>query len=232
MSRSGCVGSLGGFKKSRRKNEQLDHAYLERVVKKKNTKNARTRSERVCVVKRECEKEKEREREDGVHAGARLTAFKICLLLSTKTETRLGLADLSTRGPSVGVFGKQIFKRPFQFLAINANKMAARTNQWFQERTWNAPTKGLAWVDMLGFRFKPVNVGAEKSPHQIVALWCTPRPWRSATMSASPSPPCRPHMVTKSVCPHGPSQSWGSVCPPQVQGCLAHQKPAPRRTLQ
>ena len=44
-----------------------------------------------------------------------------------------------------GGISKSIFQRPCQFLAINAHKMAPRTNQWLQERTWNAPTKGLAW---------------------------------------------------------------------------------------
>ena len=39
---------------------------------------------------------------------------------------------------------KSFFQRPCQFLVINAHKMAPRTNQRLQERTWNAPTKGLA----------------------------------------------------------------------------------------
>ena len=30
-------------------------------------------------------------------------------------------------------------------MAIDAHKMATRTTQWFQERPWDAPTKGLAW---------------------------------------------------------------------------------------
>ena len=47
--------------------------------------------------------------------------------------------------PFVGVLQKSIFKRPCQFLAINARKMAPRTTQWLQERPWNAPTKGLLW---------------------------------------------------------------------------------------
>ena len=38
-----------------------------------------------------------------------------------------------------------LFKRPCQFLAINAHKMAPRTTQWLQERRWDAPTKGLTW---------------------------------------------------------------------------------------
>ena len=45
-----------------------------------------------------------------------------------------------------GGISKSIFQRPCQFLAIDAHKMAPRTNQWLQERTWNAPTKGLAWT--------------------------------------------------------------------------------------
>ena len=48
--------------------------------------------------------------------------------------------------PFVGVFEKSIFKRPCQFLAMNAHKMAPRTTQWLQERRWDAPTKGLAWI--------------------------------------------------------------------------------------
>jgi len=48
--------------------------------------------------------------------------------------------------PFVGVSQKSIFKRPCQFLAINAHTMAPRTTQWLQERPWNAPTKGLLWI--------------------------------------------------------------------------------------
>ena len=44
-----------------------------------------------------------------------------------------------------GGITKSIFKRPFQFWAINAHKMAPRTTQWLQERHCDAPTKGLAW---------------------------------------------------------------------------------------
>ena len=53
----------------------------------------------------------------------------------------LGLPRKALRG---GI-QKSIFKRPCQSLAINAHKMAPRTTQWFQERPWDAPTKGLAW---------------------------------------------------------------------------------------
>ena len=48
-----------------------------------------------------------------------------------------------------GGISKSILKRPCQFLAINAHKMAPRTNQWIQERTWDTPTYGLLWTDML-----------------------------------------------------------------------------------
>ena len=48
--------------------------------------------------------------------------------------------------PFVGVSQKSIFKRPCQFLAINALKMAQKMTQWLQERPWNAPTKGLLWL--------------------------------------------------------------------------------------
>ena len=39
-----------------------------------------------------------------------------------------------------GGISKSFFQRPCHFLAMNAHKMAPRTNQWLQERTWNAPT--------------------------------------------------------------------------------------------
>ena len=45
-----------------------------------------------------------------------------------------------------GVSQKSIFKRPCQFWAINAHKMAPRTTQRLQERPWSAPTKGLLWI--------------------------------------------------------------------------------------
>ena len=45
-----------------------------------------------------------------------------------------------------GGISKSILQGPCQFLAINAHIMAPRTNQWLQERTWNAPTKGLLWL--------------------------------------------------------------------------------------
>ena len=40
----------------------------------------------------------------------------------------------------VGVSQKSIFKRPCQFLAINAHKMAPITGRWLQERGRDAPT--------------------------------------------------------------------------------------------
>ena len=46
----------------------------------------------------------------------------------------------ATQGPPWGYL-KVNFQRPCQFLAINAHKMAPRTNQWLQERTWNAPRR-------------------------------------------------------------------------------------------
>ena len=45
-----------------------------------------------------------------------------------------------------GGISKSILQRPCQFWEINAHKMAPRTTQWFQERPWDAPTKGLAWA--------------------------------------------------------------------------------------
>ena len=50
--------------------------------------------------------------------------------------------------PFVGVSQRSIFKRPCQFLMINADKMAPTTTQWLQQRHCDAPTKGLAWVYM------------------------------------------------------------------------------------
>ena len=44
-----------------------------------------------------------------------------------------------------GGISKSILQRSYRFLAINAKKMAPRTHQWLQDRTWDAPTKGLAW---------------------------------------------------------------------------------------
>ena len=41
---------------------------------------------------------------------------------------------------------KVIFGRFRQLLAINVHKMAPRTNQWLQERTWDTPTQGLLSV--------------------------------------------------------------------------------------
>ena len=35
-----------------------------------------------------------------------------------------------------------------QLLAINAHKMVPRPHQRLQDRTWDAPTKGLAWYIM------------------------------------------------------------------------------------
>ena len=45
-----------------------------------------------------------------------------------------------------GGIQKSISKRPCQVLPINAHKMAPRAIEWFQERLWDAPTKGLAWT--------------------------------------------------------------------------------------
>ena len=42
-------------------------------------------------------------------------------------------AESNHARPFVGVSQKSIFKRPCQFLAINAHKMAPRTTQWLQE---------------------------------------------------------------------------------------------------
>ena len=49
-----------------------------------------------------------------------------------------------------GGISKSIFQRGCQYLAINAHEMAPRTTQWFQERHWNAPTKGLLWFRVQG----------------------------------------------------------------------------------
>ena len=48
-------------------------------------------------------------------------------------------------GPFVGVSQKSIFKRPCQFLALNAHQMAPRTRRWLQERGRDTPPKGLLW---------------------------------------------------------------------------------------
>ena len=40
---------------------------------------------------------------------------------------------------------KSHFWRICQLLAINAHKMAPRPHQRLQDRTWDAPTKGLLW---------------------------------------------------------------------------------------
>ena len=60
-----------------------------------------------------------------------------------------GLLSHATRcnhaRPFVGISQKSISKRPCQFLAINAHKMAPRPSQWPQDRTWDTPTKGLLW---------------------------------------------------------------------------------------
>ena len=47
---------------------------------------------------------------------------------------------------------KSIFKRPCHFFAMNAPKMAPRTTQWFQDRPWETPTKGLAWYTAFTYR--------------------------------------------------------------------------------
>jgi len=44
-----------------------------------------------------------------------------------------------------GGISKSIFKRPCQFLAINAYTLAPRTSKRLQERAWDTPTKGLLW---------------------------------------------------------------------------------------
>ena len=56
-----------------------------------------------------------------------------------------------------GGISKSILHGPRQVLAINAHKMAPRMNQWLQERTWNAPTNGFAWVG--GMELAPMQRG-------------------------------------------------------------------------
>ena len=63
-------------------------------------------------------------------------------LFSSKSDVA---GTLHPRKALRGGIPKSILKRPCQFLAINAHKMAPRTTQWLQERHCGAPTKGLAW---------------------------------------------------------------------------------------
>ena len=68
--------------------------------------------------------------------------------LSECTRGRRGVRPVPPKVLRGGI-SKSILKRPCQFLAINAHKMAPRTNQWLQERTWDTPTYGLLWLPVL-----------------------------------------------------------------------------------
>ena len=63
---------------------------------------------------------------------------------ATFRRTRASQGGHATQGPSWG-YSKVNLLNICHFLAINTHKMAPRTTQWFQERPWDAPTKGLAW---------------------------------------------------------------------------------------
>ena len=74
---------------------------------------------------------------------------------SIRTRCCFAMTDViqaCSKPPKVlrGGISKSILKRPCQFLAINAHKMAPRTNQWLQERTWDTPTYGLLWFHSAG----------------------------------------------------------------------------------
>ena len=108
-----------------------------------------------------------------------------------------------------GGISKSIFQRPCQFLAVNAHKMAPRTNQWLQERTWNAPTKGLAWVPIC-YALLTGSVPEDEGPFAL-----TPN-----TVELVPT--------LGALFPRGGLASVVGL----LQGYLTHQKYPPRRTLQ
>jgi len=74
--------------------------------------------------------------------------FRVVLGLDLSHLEHFGAAAAAGSSPRKALRGgipKSIFKRPCQFLAINAHTMAPRTTHWLQERHCDAATKGLAW---------------------------------------------------------------------------------------
>ena len=87
--------------------------------------------------------------------------------------------------PFVGISQKSIFKRPCQFLAINAHKMAPRTTQWLQERPWNAPTKGLMWNHCGG------GIYVRRETRQRLETTHNPKPQTPNPQRQTPTPKIR-----------------------------------------
>ena len=84
-------------------------------------------------------------------------AYSFCGVLLGRCFLRARYPCCRTSHPRLfgGVSQKSISNRPCQFLAINAHKVAPRPHQRLQDRTWDAPTKGLLWFrcpPMLGTR--------------------------------------------------------------------------------
>jgi len=93
-----------------------------------------------------------------------------------------------------GVSQKSIFKRPYQILEINVHKMAPRATQWLQERPWNAPTKGLAWISerMPLMQDAPADGGSSFGPAAILCtggLSCDPKGSRAFPQNKFQCPP-------------------------------------------
>jgi hypothetical protein len=87
--------------------------------------------------------------QNGLFPSARLT--DMCRTPSTSSREysanprEAALKLCTPRKALRGGISKSSFQRRFQYLAINAHKMAPRTGRWLQERGRDAPTYGLLW---------------------------------------------------------------------------------------